>query len=232
MVHGEALLPDEAQTADQALALAVDRLRARARLQRRSSERQVRDVLLQAIAERRAGGAGTPMPRVAAHAVAVGRRIGLDLTELDVLVRAAELQDIGKLAIPDQVLSKQGPLTDAEWELIRRHPVVGERILQAAPALVPVARLVRSCSERFDGSGYPDGLRGEEIPLGSRIIAVCVAFDAMTSPRPYRPSRPPEEAFVELCRCVGDQFDPMVVAAFAAALGERYPAASPVPELS
>jgi two-component system cell cycle response regulator len=226
MVHGEVLLPEEAQAPDHALGLAVERLRARARLQRRSAERQVRDVLLQALGERRAGGADVAMPQVAAHAVAVGRRVGLDLAELDVLVRAAELQDIGRLAIPDSILNKRGPLTEAEWEIVRRHPAVGERILRAAPALAPVARIVRSCSERFDGSGYPDGLRGDEIPLGARIIAVCVAFDAMTSPRPYRPAGTSGQAFEELCRCVGAQFDPMVVAAFSAAMGDRYSGAS------
>jgi HD-GYP domain-containing protein (c-di-GMP phosphodiesterase class II) len=183
----------------------------------------VRDVLLQALAER-AGSAAVAMPQVAAHAVAVGRRMGLDLPELDVLVRAAELQDIGRLAIPESILTKAEPLTDAEWELVRRHPAVGERILRAAPALAPVARIVRSSYERFDGSGYPDGLRGEEIPLGSRIIAVCVAFEAMTSPRPYRPARSAAAAFEELCRCIGTQFDPVVVAAFSAANGDQFAA--------
>jgi plasmid stability protein len=221
IVHGEVLLPDEAQSPAQALALAIERLRARARLRHRSAERQVRDVLLQAVAEGRAGVPSVGMPGVAAHAVTVGRRLGLDLAELDVVVRAAELQDVGKLAIPDSILNKGGPLTDAEWETVRRHPIVGARIVGAAPALEPVARIVRSCSERFDGSGYPDALRGQEIPFGSRIIAVCVAFDAMTSPRPYRPARSAEEALAELGRCIGVQFDPAVVAAFCAAMGEQ-----------
>jgi HD-GYP domain-containing protein (c-di-GMP phosphodiesterase class II) len=221
IVHGDVVLPDEAQSPARALALAIERLRARTRLQHRSAERQVRDVLLQAVAEGRAGVTGVGMPGVAAHAVAVGRRMGLDLAELDVVVRAAELQDVGKLAIPDSILNKQGPLTDVEWEIVRRHPIVGARIVGAAPALEPVARIVRSCSERFDGSGYPDGLRGDEIPLGSRIIAVCVAFDAMTSTRPYRPARPADQALAELGRCIGVQFDPAVVAAFCAAMGEQ-----------
>jgi HD-GYP domain-containing protein (c-di-GMP phosphodiesterase class II) len=220
-VHGETLIPDEAADPERALRLALDRLHARSRLQHRSAERQIRDVLLQALAERRTGVAGVAMPHVAAHAVAVGRRMGLDIAELDVLVRAAELQDIGKLAIPDSILAKNGPLTEAEWEVVRQHPVVGERILRAASALAPVAALVRSCSERFDGTGYPDGLRGEDIPLGSRIIAVCVAFDAMTSPRPYRPSRPTAQALEELYRCGGFQFDPIVVAAFGTTIGDR-----------
>ncbi len=220
-VHGETLVPDEATDPASALQLALDRLHARARLQHRSAERQIRDVLLQALAERRTGVTGVAMTHVAAHAVAVGRRMGLDIADLDVLVRAAELQDIGKLAIPDSILGKRGPLTEAEWEVVRRHPVIGERIVRAASALAPVAELVRSCSERFDGSGYPDGLRGDDIPLGSRIIAVCVAFDAMTSPRPYRPARPAAQALEELYRCGGFQFDPIVVAAFGTTIGDR-----------
>ena len=120
------------------------------------------------------------------------------------------------LAVPEAVLHKRGTLEPEEWAMIRRHPVVGERILAAAPALAPVARLVRSSYERFDGSGYPDELVGEDIPLGSRVIAVCVAYDAMTSERPYREALPAATAFDELRKCAGLQFDPMVVAAFCA----------------
>ena len=215
-VRGEARIPDEAPDGDGALAIAHERLQARARWQRPSSERQVRDVLLQILSERRAGGSAVIVPRVAAHTIGVGRRLGLPLGELDHLVRAAELQDIGMLAVPEAVLRKRESLEPEEWALIRRHPVVGERILSAAPALAPVARLVRSSYERFDGTGYPDSLHGEQIPLGSRVIAVCVAYDAMTSPRPYREALPAATAFEELCRCAGRQFDPMVVAAFCA----------------
>jgi two-component system cell cycle response regulator len=215
-VLGEARIPDEAPDGVAALALAHERLRARSRWQRLSSERQVRDVLLQILSERRAGGSAVAMPRVAAHAIGVGRRLGFALNQLDDIVRAAEMQDIGMLAVPEAVLGKRGTLEPEEWAMIRRHPVVGERILAAAPALAPVARLVRSSYERFDGSGYPDGLVGEAIPLGSRVIAVCVAFDAMTSARPYREPLPAATAFEELRRCAGHQFDPMVVAAFCA----------------
>jgi hypothetical protein len=225
-VRGEARIPDEAPDATAALAMAHERLRARSRWQRLSSERQVRDVLLQILSERRAGGSAVALPRVAAHAIGVGRRLGLALGELDDIVRAAELQDIGMLAVPEAVLRKRESLVPEEWALIRRHPVVGERILAAAPALVPVARLVRSSYERFDGSGYPDGLRGEAIPLGSRLIAVCVAYDAMTSPRPYRAPLPAATAFEELCRCAGRQFDPMVVAAFCAEMNQLEPDAA------
>ena len=95
------------------------------------------------------------------------------------LRRAAELHDIGKIAIPDEILRKPGPLDEIEWELMRKHTLIGERILGASPSLAPVARLVRSSHERWDGEGYPDGLAGEDIPLGARIIFVCDAFDAM-----------------------------------------------------
>jgi two-component system, cell cycle response regulator len=130
------------------------------------------------------------------------------------LRRAAELHDIGMLGIPDEVLRKPGPLDPQEWAFVRRHPLVGERIIGAAPAPAAAARLVRSTHERLDGGGYPDGLAGEQIPLGARIIAVCDAFTAMTSPRPYAPRRTLSEAVAELRRNAGTQFDPAVVDAF------------------
>ena len=224
-VRGEARIPDEASDGPGALAIAHERLKARSRWQRLSSERQVRDVLLQILSERRAGGS-IGQPRVAAFAIGVGRRLGLALGELDDIVRAAELQDIGMLSVPESVLRKRSALEPEEWAMIRRHPVVGERILSAAPALAPVAKLVRSCYERFDGTGYPDGIGGEQIPLGSRVIAVCVAYDAMTSARPYREALPAATAFEELCRCAGRQFDPMVVAAFCAEMNQLDPEAA------
>jgi two-component system, cell cycle response regulator len=136
-------------------------------------------------------------------------------------MRAAELHDIGKVAVPDAVLHKPGPLDDAEWDLMRQHSVIGERILGAAPAMRPVARLVRASHERFDGGGYPDGLAGAAIPLGARIIAVCDGYDAMISDRPYRAPMTSERAIEELRRCAGTQFDPDVVAAFAQAVASR-----------
>ena len=126
------------------------------------------------------------------------------------------------MAIPDAILNKPGPLEAAEWEFIRQHTLIGERIIAAAPALVPVARLVRSSHERWDGSGYPDGLRGEEIPLGSRVIAVCDAYAAMVSERPYSVAMRPARALEELRSGAGTQFDPRVVATFEnVAAGER-----------
>ena len=222
-VLGEARIPDEAPDGTSALALAHERLQARSRRQRLSSERQVRDVLLQILSERRAGGSAAALPAVASHAIGVGRRLGLALGALDDIVRAAEMQDLGMLAVPEAVLRKRGTLEPEEWAMIHRHPLIGERILAAAPALTPVARLVRSSYERYDGSGYPDGLRGEAIPLGSRVIAVCVAYDAMTSVRPWREPLTEAAAFEELDRCAGNQFDPMVVAAFRAEMNLHDP---------
>ena len=226
-VRGEARIPEEAPDGVSALAMAHERVRARSRWQRLSSERQVRDVLLQILSERRAGSSAAALPNVAAHAIGVGRRLGLVLSQLDDIVRAAEMQDIGMLAVPEAVLNKRGALESEEWAMIQRHPIIGERILGAAPALKPVARLVRSSYERFDGTGYPDGLVGEAIPLGSRVIAVCVAYDAMTSARPYREALPVATAFEELRRCAGHQFDPMVVTAFCAEMDLNDPQPAP-----
>jgi HD-GYP domain-containing protein (c-di-GMP phosphodiesterase class II) len=147
--------------------------------------------------------------------------MGLAGEELHQLQQAAELHDVGKVAIPDAVLHKRGPLDEAEWAFVRRHTLIGERIIGAAPALAQAAKLVRSTHERFDGGGYPDGLASAEIPLGSRIIAACDAFTAMTNPRPYGPTMTEDEAMAELQRCAGEQFDPEVVAALARIVAEK-----------
>ncbi len=133
----------------------------------------------------------------------------------------AELHDVGKMAIPDAILYKPGPLSAEEWGFVRRHTVIAERILLATPALAHVASVVRSSREHFDGSGYPDGLAGTGIPLVSRVVFVCDAFDAMTAERPYRAALTIGAALAELERCAGTQFDPIVVAAFAELLTER-----------
>jgi two-component system, cell cycle response regulator len=153
---------------------------------------------------------------VAALARAVAERMGVPTDQLDGVERAAELHDIGKIAIPDAVLNKPGPLDAEEWRMMRRHTLIGERMLRAAPSLRSAGHVVRSSHERFDGEGYPDGLSGEQIPLASRIIFVCDAFHAMTSDRPYEPAQSVESALAELSRCAGSQFDPAVVAAFQA----------------
>jgi len=124
---------------------------------------------------------------------------------------AGGLHDVGKSAIPDAILNKPAALTDEEWLFVRDHTLIGERIVRAAPELIKVAQLIRSSHERVDGTGYPDGLAGEAIPLGARIVAACDAFDAITSDRPYRQARGINEAIAELRRGRGTQFDPQVV---------------------
>ena len=125
------------------------------------------------------------------------------------------LHDIGKLGIPDGILLKPTALTDEERLFIETHTVIGERILAAATATAEIARYVRATHERWDGNGYPDGLRGEEIPLPARIVFVCDAYQAMTTDRPYKTRCTPEQALAELHANAGRQFDPTVVAAFA-----------------
>jgi diguanylate cyclase (GGDEF)-like protein len=214
---GTALIPTDTPDGHDALRVADTRMYARKSLGRSSAGRQSADVLLSVLAERDPDSGGHPGD-VAERAVAVGQALGLEDGALPALRAAGALHDIGKLAIPDAILSKPGPLTQEEWGFIRRHPVIGERILRAAPALAPVGPLIRSAREHFDGGGYPDGLAGEEIPLASRIVAVCDAYEAMTSTRPYRPAMSAEAALAELRACSGTQFDPMVVAAFESAL--------------
>ena len=179
-----------------------------------SAGRQTRDVLLRVLREREPD-LGEHLRGVSRIAAEIGRAAGLDAEGLDSLVRAAELHDIGKIAIPDRILHKPGHLDDDEWALMRTHTTIGERILAAAPAMAPVAKLVRSSHERWDGTGYPDQLAGEQIPFGARVILVCDAFEAMTERRAYRDRLEPEAALAELRRCAGTQFDAEIVDLFA-----------------
>jgi two-component system cell cycle response regulator len=218
--HGVVSIPAEVGDPASIMQLADQRLYKRKDLSRESSAvQQLRDVLLQAFQERYPD-LQEHQRGVGALVLAVGRRLDMSTEDLDVLARAAELHDVGKIAIPDAILNKPGPLDAEEWRFMRRHTILGERILMAAAALRPVARLVRSSHERFDGGGYPDGLAGETIPLGARIIFVCDAFDAMTSNRSYSPAVTVPEALNELQACAGTQFDPQVVEAFIATLHE------------
>jgi diguanylate cyclase (GGDEF)-like protein len=212
--HGVALLPREAEDAAAALQIADQRLYGNKGARRRSSiGQQTRDVLLQVLHEREPE-LHDHHQDVAALVTAIGAKLPMLPDEIDVMARAAELHDIGKVAVPDQILQKPGPLDPPERDFIQQHTLVGERILSAAPALQPVARLVRTSHEWWNGSGYPDGLAGEAIPLGARIIAVCDAYHAMTSDRVYQPPVEPEAALAELRRCAGTHFDPQVVAVF------------------
>jgi diguanylate cyclase (GGDEF)-like protein len=224
---GAVALPTEAHSPDEALRLADDRMYASKAGGRLGADLQSKDVLLRALAERDPD-LSDHLGGVADLAEAVARRLGLDEAGVRSTRHAAELHDIGKVAIPDSILHKPGPLDDGEWAFMRRHTIIGERIIAAAPALEEVARIVRSSHERWDGGGYPDGLAGEAIPIASRIVAVCDAYDAITADRPYAEARTSEQALGELARCAHHQFDPDVVAAFAAELGERLMRASAV----
>ena len=148
----------------------------------------------------------------------VARGLGLDETEVAQVQAAALLHDIGKVAIPDEILNNPGSLSDEQWALMRDHTIIGERILRAIPGLGGVARIVRHEHERWDGTGYPDGLAGEEIPIGSRIILACDAYHAMTSDRPYRAAMRHAEAVAELTANVGKQFDAAVIEQLVGAL--------------
>jgi putative nucleotidyltransferase with HDIG domain len=155
---------------------------------------------------------------VAGLAVAVGERMGVGGAELDRLRYGALLHDVGKIGVPGEILRKPGPLTAAERERMDEHTAIGAHMLERIPFLAPVAPLVRSAHERFDGGGYPDGLSGEQIPRGAMIIASCDAFHAMTSNRSYRKAMSHGEAIAELQAHAGTQFDPLVVEALVAQL--------------
>ena len=223
---GPVRIPEEAAEASEALRLADQRLYA----QKHDSDlgrNRPHEVLLQALSEREPG-LLEHSRRVAHLSVEVGDLLALPEDERAVLRIAAELHDVGKLAIPDSILLKAEPLTEDEWEFIRGHTIVGQRIVAATPALQNVSQVVRSSHEHWNGGGYPDGLGGDRIPLAARIISVCDAFTAMTAVRRYGARMTAEEALAELERCAGTQFDPGVVAAFAkvVAAGISVPAAA------
>jgi len=211
--QGNVLLPSEAGSTKEAMQLADRRMYANKVSERTSAGSQSRDVLVTALRERQPELAEQAVD-VAELVLAVVEELGMEAEQRDETYRAAQLHETGKMAIPDAILSKPGPLEESEWEFVRQHTLIGERIIASAAALVPVARLVRSSGERWDGSGYPDSLRGEQIPLGSRVVAVCEAYAAMVSERPYSVAMRHSRALEELRRGAGSQFDPKVVAAF------------------
>ncbi len=218
--YGAAVIPADADTVSTALSVADERLYAHKELLAEMRRGTAHEPLLRTLAERE--------PELHAHgayvsslARRVGERLGLGREELDELRLAAELHDVGKLAIPDVVLQKADPLDATEWEFIHSHTLIGQRILGAAPALRPIGAIVRSTHEHWDGNGYPDKLAGEAIPLAARIVAACDAYSAMTSDRPYRAARTAEDAVAELRRWAGRQFDPQVVDLLCAVLAEQ-----------
>ena len=146
--------------------------------------------------------------------MATARAMGLSIYSAEVVRYAAILHDIGKIGIPDHILSKSNSLTEQEWNQIKKHSTIGAEIIKQINSLSDASKIVYHHHERYDGEGYPDGLKGESIPLGSRIIAVIDAYDAMTSRRPYREALSKEEAIMELKKHAGTQFDRKVVEAF------------------
>ena len=152
--------------------------------------------------------------RVTAYTIALARAMGISQAQIKVIARGAFLHDIGKMAIPDEILRKPGPLTSEEQEIMREHCTRGYLILRKIPFLSEAAEIVCTHQEHYDGSGYPNGLRGSEIPIGARIFSVADTLDAITSDRPYRKARSFDAARQEVLRCSGSQFDPTVVEIF------------------
>jgi diguanylate cyclase (GGDEF)-like protein len=217
---GAVLIPEEAATPSEALRRADQRLYEQKRNSRSSATEQSSSVLVRALTERDPTLAER-LARVAELAEAVAARLELPPDETARVRLAASLHDVGKISIPDAILEKPGPLSSADWTFLYRHTLVAERILSGAPDLSQIAGIVRWSHERFDGTGYPDGLVGSEIPLAARIVFVCDAFDAMISKRPYAAALSIDEALAELRRCAGTQFDPEVVRAFEGVLADR-----------
>jgi putative nucleotidyltransferase with HDIG domain len=165
---------------------------------------------------------GTHSAHVAYWVKATARKLNLSNEDVQTIYWASLLHDIGKISVPDDVLVKNGPLTEEEWILMKLHPTVGANMVNSLYSLTQTAPIIRSHQEKFDGSGYPRGLRGEEIPLGGRILAVVDAYDAMTNRRVYRSPRSHEEAVVELKKMRGTHFDPHVVDVFIDVLNQSY----------
>ena len=224
--YGSAELPAEARDRSAAVQLADQRMYGQKDSRRAWAGGEVEAVLIRVLNQR--------APDLAAHSdavkgLAVAVAVDLDLGEGEIatLSRAAELHDVGKIAIPDAILSKRTPLDDDEWEFIRQHTILGERIVSAAPSLAPLGMLIRASHERWDGKGYPEGLAGDQNPLSALISFACDAYDAITAERPYSPARGPETALETIRGKAGTQFDPEVVASL-----ERVLRSTPVGKLA
>jgi len=159
--------------------------------------------------------------QVSVYARAIAEQLSLPEQEINILVKASLVHDIGKVGITDSIIGKQGPLTDEEYNIVKRHPAIGATIVGQLRSMERIAELVRHHHERWDGKGYPDGISGHAIPLGARILALADAVDTLCSDRPYRPTRNFYGVLEEIQRCSGTQFDPQVVRAFLAVVEER-----------
>jgi diguanylate cyclase (GGDEF)-like protein len=215
--HGAVLLPADASSATEAMRAVDLRMYENKNSSRVPPETQTMNALLRTIHERDPQWADR-LVSTADLAGAVCQQLDIPVAEAACIRQAAQLHDVGKVGIPDEILRKPGRLTPQEWAFIKQAPSIGERIVLSAPALAAVAPLVRSSREHFDGTGYPDGLAGEDIPLGARIVAACAALAAMTSDRPYADRLDTAAALDELDRAAGTQFDPVVVGALRQAL--------------
>ena len=201
------------------IAQAVERDDASARLAEMRARADALGALLASL-EARDAYTGDHCSSVVELATACASRLGSSEDETADVREVALLHDIGKVGIPDRILQKPGPLSEEEWELMRRHPVIGARIVGAVDSLRRLAPAIRADHERYDGGGYPDGLAGDDIPLASRIVFACDAYHAMVSDRPYRRALPSSAAIRELEANAGSQFDPRVVDALLSSLGE------------
>jgi diguanylate cyclase (GGDEF)-like protein len=210
--YGAILLPDEGSDAKAAMRLVDLRMYEQKNSGRVPADAQTTSALLRALQESDPGLAER-MAHTADLADAVAQRLDLPAADRARIVQAARLHDIGKVAVPDDILSKTEPLTDAERAFLQQCPTIGERIAAAAPSLTALAPLIRASRERFDGTGYPDRLAGETIPLGARIIATCSSYAAMTSTRPHAEAIDRERAIDQIRRGCGTQFDPRVAEA-------------------
>jgi HD-GYP domain-containing protein (c-di-GMP phosphodiesterase class II) len=186
--------------------------------------------LLLAAASEHDRGAQGHGERVTGYAISIGQKLGLSELEMRDLKYAASLHDIGKIAISSGIINKLGRLTDEELNVMRRHSMIAIRILERSEGLRGALPMIRHHHERFDGNGYPDGLRADSIPLGARIIAVAETYDILMSDVPWRDALSHEEARIEIERCRGTQFDPSVVDALLSLLDEGFHTI-PVPQM-
>ena len=218
---GAVEIPREADDATQALRLADQRMYREKATTHGGAAELITAVLHAALAQRHPD-LGEHSDDVAGDVELLARTIGLDEETIGLIIKAGDLHDVGKLGIPDEIISKPGPLSEEEWAFMKQHTVMGEQIIAAAgPSLERIGPLVRASHERWDGKGYPDGLAGEEIPLGARIITICDSFRAMLDERVYKEALTLEAALAELRRCAGTQFDPRLVEVFCRLVVER-----------